>query len=86
MAESGVISNRKYPQPAERKALRFGLILSLLLAIVSGLAWGDEAYSMKPTSPRASAHFPQSLVNALSRRQDAEFGNFCLFGAEGSTV
>jgi len=55
--------------------LRFGLILSLLLAIVSGLAWGDDAYSLKPTSPRASAHFPQSLVNALSPQGFRVYGN-----------
>jgi|SRR5271154_1714590 len=65
MTESGVISNRKYAQAAERKALRFGLILSLLLAIGWARAWGDEAYSLKPTRLRASAHLPQSLVSAL---------------------
>ncbi|MFZ0771589.1 MAG: hypothetical protein WCA49_15520 [Candidatus Sulfotelmatobacter sp.] len=61
-----MISNLNHLQPAERQAWRFGLMLSLLLAISWARAWGGEAYSLKPTQPRGSAHFPQSLVNALS--------------------
>jgi hypothetical protein len=66
MFESGMISNGKNPQPSERKALRFALILGLLLATGAAPAWCDDAYSMKPATPRASAHLPQNLVNSLS--------------------
>jgi len=38
-----VISNRKYLQPRNGKLCVFGLILSLLLAIVFGIGLGDDA-------------------------------------------
>jgi hypothetical protein len=75
MSESGMISSCKNLQPSKGKALRFALILTLLLATGAAPAWCDDAYSMRPATPRASAHLPQNLVNSLSPQGFRVYGN-----------
>jgi hypothetical protein len=49
----------------QRPLPSLALLLSLVLATCSASAWGEDAYSMEPVRPRASAQFPASLVNAV---------------------
>lgn len=59
------MSRRLSKQNSERPLRLLGLFLSLVFTICPASAWGEELYSMEAVTPRASAHFPQSLVDAL---------------------
>jgi hypothetical protein len=59
------MSRRLSKQNSERTLLLLGLLLSLLFTICPASAWGEDLYSMEAVAPRASAHFPQSLVDAV---------------------
>lgn len=49
-------------------------LLTLLLALGSTGAWGEEPYWMKPAKPQTSAHLPSRLVSMLSTRGFRVYG------------
>jgi hypothetical protein len=59
------MSGRWGKRNSEPPLLLLRLLLSLVFTVCPAFAWGEELYSMEAVTPRASAHFPRSLVGAV---------------------